>query len=43
MEKLVFTKPQCMFDGVSTYCPGCGHGVIQRIIGEVIDEFDLSK
>ncbi len=43
MEKLVFSRPKCMFPNITTYCPGCGHGIVQRLIGEVIDEFDLSK
>ena len=33
--------PNCMNDIVSTYCPGCGHGVVHRIIGSVIDELGL--
>lgn len=25
------------------YCPGCGHGIIHRLIAEVIDEFDIRE
>ena len=25
------------------YCPGCGHSILHRIIGEVIDEMDLRE
>ena len=23
------------------YCPGCNHGIIHRLVAEVIDEMDL--
>lgn len=26
-----------------TYCPGCGHGIIHRLIAEVIDEMDMRE
>jgi 2-oxoglutarate ferredoxin oxidoreductase subunit beta len=25
------------------YCPGCGHGIIHRLIAEVMDEFDIRE
>ncbi len=25
------------------FCPGCGHGIIQRILAEVLDELELSE
>lgn len=36
-----------MTDGLSTpttsYCPGCTHGVVQRLIGEVLEELGLLR
>jgi len=32
-----------MKDAVTHYCPGCGHGLIHRIICEVIDELDIAE
>ncbi len=32
-----------MKDVPTHYCPGCGHGVIHRIIGEVIDELRIRE
>lgn len=44
MEKLVYKRPECLKkDGEFTFCPGCGHGVILRIVAELIDEFGLQK
>ena len=36
MEK-IFTKPDSLLDVPSHYCAGCGHGVVHRLIAEVID------
>ncbi len=41
MEKLVFDKPKCMTERPLHYCPGCSHGIVHRIVGELIDEMDL--
>jgi 2-oxoglutarate ferredoxin oxidoreductase subunit beta len=30
-------------DVVSHYCPGCGHGVVHRIVAEVLEEMDLGE
>lgn len=44
METLVYEKPECLKkDGAFTFCPGCGHGVVLRIIAELIDEFKLKE
>jgi len=38
-----FKKPESLYDRQTHYCPGCGHGIVHRIIGEVIDELDLRE
>ncbi|RKY41810.1 MAG: 2-oxoglutarate oxidoreductase, partial [Candidatus Makaraimicrobium thalassicum] len=38
-----FKKPRSMKDVPTHYCPGCGHGLIHRIICEVIDEMDMRE
>ncbi len=37
----VFERPSSMTDARFTYCPGCSHGVIARMIGEALDEFGI--
>lgn len=32
-----------MFDVRTHYCPGCGHGIIHRLLGEVIDELGIRE
>lgn len=36
-----FQKPQTLTDQPTHYCPGCTHGVIHRLVAEVIDELDI--
>lgn len=40
-ENLVYKKTSLMTDKALSYCPGCGHGVIHRVIMEVIDEMGI--
>ena len=37
----VFERPKTLRDVVTHYCPGCGHGVIHRLIAEVIEQFGV--
>jgi 2-oxoglutarate ferredoxin oxidoreductase subunit beta len=37
-EKLA---PRSLKDKVWHYCPGCSHGIVHRLIAEVIDELDI--
>ena len=30
-------------DVVTHYCPGCGHGVVHRIVAEVLEDLDVGK
>ena len=38
---VVFEKPKALTDKVFHYCPGCTHGIIHRLVAEVIDELDI--
>jgi 2-oxoglutarate/2-oxoacid ferredoxin oxidoreductase subunit beta len=42
MEKIV-ERPKLLHNVPNSYCPGCGHGVVHRLILEVIDELDISE
>jgi len=39
--KKIFGRPKSMTDIPFHYCPGCGHGIVHRLIGEVIDELGI--
>lgn len=42
-ERKVFGRSRSLRDAQTHYCPGCGHGVIHRLIAEVIDELDIRE
>lgn len=43
MADLIFQRTQAITDTISHYCPGCTHGVIHRLVGEVLDELGLRE
>ncbi len=38
---VVFEKPHALADVPLHYCPGCTHGIIHRLVAEVIDELGI--
>ncbi len=42
-ENIVYKKPGTLIDVDMHYCPGCGHGVVHRLIAEVIDEMGIQS
>lgn len=41
--KKVYSKPLSLKNNTFHFCPGCGHGIIHRLIAEVIDEMKLRE
>ena len=41
-ENLVYRKPALMNDTPMHYCPGCSHGVVHKLVGEVIEEMGMA-
>ena len=39
--EIVFQRPESMADVNMHYCPGCGHGIVHRLIAETVDELDI--
>ncbi|MBR6729095.1 MAG: 2-oxoglutarate oxidoreductase [Clostridia bacterium] len=39
--KQVFKKPDALCDVPLHYCPGCTHGIVHRLVAEVIDELGI--
>ncbi len=37
----VFDRPHALSDVVTNFCPGCTHGIITRLVAEVIDELGM--
>ena len=42
-ENLVYTKTKVMNDVPMHYCPGCSHGVVHKLIAEIIEEMDFQE
>ena len=41
--KVIYKKPELLTDASFTYCGGCGHGIINKLIAEIIEEENLSE
>jgi len=41
--ELVYKRPRTLTDTPMHYCPGCGHGVVHKILMEVIDELSIQE
>ncbi len=42
-HELVFDRPKALSEKRFTYCPGCNHGTVHRLIAEVIDELGIKN
>lgn len=40
---IVYKRPEVFTDEYMKYCGGCGHGIINRLIGEIIEEERLTE
>ncbi len=39
--RLIYRRPTLLADRPTHYCPGCGHGIIHRLVAELLDELHL--
>ena len=42
-ENLVYKKPELLNDVPMHYCPGCSHGVVHKLVSEVIMEMGMAE
>ncbi len=40
-ENKVYARPRLLTENITHYCPGCSHGVVHRIVAELLDEMGL--
>ncbi len=40
-ETVVFQRPDALLPVVTNYCPGCAHGIVNRLVAEVMDDLDI--
>lgn len=41
--ELVYARPESLTEAHTHYCPGCTHGIIHRLIAEVLDELGIRE
>ena len=41
MSKVIYEKSKGLTDAVLNYCPGCGHGIIHKLVAESLVELDV--
>ncbi len=41
--KRIFSHPKALRKVATHYCPGCGHGIVHRLIAEVVDELRIRQ
>ncbi|MGB3479145.1 MAG: thiamine pyrophosphate-dependent enzyme [bacterium] len=41
--KMIFGRPAGLTETLQRYCPGCGHGIVHRIIGELLVKLDIRE
>ena len=42
-ENLVYKRTPLMTEATLSYCPGCGHGTVHRLIMEVVEEMGIQE
>ena len=42
-ENLVYKRPELMNDVMMHYCPGCSHGVVHKLVAEVIADMGMQE
>ena len=39
---IVYQRPAALSDVDTHYCPGCTHGIVHRLVAEVLDELGIA-
>jgi 2-oxoglutarate ferredoxin oxidoreductase subunit beta len=40
-RRVIYRRPDLLVDTPTHYCPGCGHGIVHRLVAELLDEMHL--
>jgi 2-oxoglutarate ferredoxin oxidoreductase subunit beta len=40
--RVIYDHPASLLETPTHYCPGCGHGIVHRLVAELIDELGLA-
>jgi len=42
-NKIIYKRPEALTDAYTHYCPGCGHGIVHKLIAEVVDALGIRE
>jgi 2-oxoglutarate ferredoxin oxidoreductase subunit beta len=42
-RRSIYRRPEALKDVRTHYCAGCGHGIVHKLIGEVVDELGIRE
>ena len=42
-ENTVYSRPRLLTENYTHYCPGCSHGVVHRLVAEILDEMGVEE
>ena len=42
-RKIIYRPPRLLADRPTHYCPGCGHGIVHRLVAELLEEMGLAE
>lgn len=42
-ENMVYNKPSLLNNNTMHYCPGCSHGVVHKLVAEVLGEMEMGE
>ncbi len=42
-RRILYQRPEALAEKSTHYCPGCGHGIVHRLIAELLDELHLRE
>jgi len=42
-SRALYARPECLLPVQTHYCAGCGHGIVHRLLAEIIDELGIRE
>jgi len=42
-RKAIYKRPEALTNAYTHYCPGCGHGIVHKLIAEVVDSLGIRE
>lgn len=42
-RRVIYRRPTALTERSTHYCPGCGHGIVHRLVAELLDELGVTE